>query len=85
MLELKTKTVNIDHLLNFTHNRKTIMAWSLNTFRIVKSRSGHGQYSGLAGSGVKMPGKGLSLAFHFDPLYLPGLRSRLPGGYRAVV
>ncbi|MCD6584286.1 MAG: DNA photolyase, partial [Desulfobacteraceae bacterium] len=37
VLELKTKTVNIDHLLSLQHNQKTIMSWSLNTEAIVKT------------------------------------------------
>ena len=39
VLELKTKTTNIENLLALPHNRKTILAWSLNTERIIKSGS----------------------------------------------
>ena len=74
VLELKTKTVNIDHLLNFAHNRKTIMAWSLNTFRIVKSEErGTASIPARLAAAAKCQAKGYPLAFHFDPLVIyPG-------------
>jgi spore photoproduct lyase len=36
VLELKTKSVNIGGLLDLDHRRKTILAWSLNTERVIR-------------------------------------------------
>ena len=83
VLELKTKTVNIDHLLTLDHNRKTIMAWSLNTFNIVKSeeRRTAGIFARLAAA-AKCQEKGYPLAFHFDPLVIyPGCEA----DYREII
>jgi spore photoproduct lyase len=74
VLELKTKTVCVDHLLDLPHNRKTIMAWSLNTERVIA-----GQERGTAGLSARLRAArrcqrhGYPLAFHFDPVVLyPG-------------
>ena len=37
VLELKTKTVNINNLLHLNHNLKTILAWSLNTEKMIQN------------------------------------------------
>lgn len=74
VLELKSKTVNIDNLLSLSHNRKTIMSWSLNTERILKSeeRKTAGIQARLSAA-AKCQEKGYPLAFHFDPLIIyPG-------------
>jgi spore photoproduct lyase len=74
VLELKTKTVNIDHLMALRHNRKTIMAWSLNTERVIRTEevrtsSLHQRLAAAA----KCQKSGYPLAFHFDPLVIyPG-------------
>lgn len=74
VLELKTKTVNIENLLSISHNRKTIMSWSLNTERMVKSeeRRTAGIRARLTAA-AKCQAEGYPLAFHFDPLIIyPG-------------
>lgn len=74
VLELKTKTVNIDSLKDINHARKTIVAWSLNTARMI-----HTQERGTAGLSARLRAAarcqtwGYPLAFHFDPLVIyPG-------------
>jgi len=74
ILELKTKTVNIDSLLNLDHNEKTIISWSLNTPEIISS-----QERGTAGltarlkAAAKAEAAGYRLGFHFDPVVIyPG-------------
>ncbi|MBF0468096.1 MAG: DNA photolyase, partial [Desulfamplus sp.] len=71
VLELKTKTVNVDSLKNIDHNRKTIIAWSLNTPSIIKSEE---KNTASLGARLKAAKKceqwGYRLAFHFDPLVI---------------
>ena len=74
VLELKSKTVNIEKLLSIRHNQKTIVSWSLNTDRIVKTeeRSTAGIRARLSAA-AKCQAMGYPVAFHFDPLIIyPG-------------
>ncbi|MDZ7830544.1 MAG: DNA photolyase [Desulfobacterales bacterium] len=74
VLEIKTKTTRIDHLLDLAHNRKTIMAWSLNTETVIKreERRTAGLEARLKAA-YRCQQAGYPLAFHFDPLILyPG-------------
>jgi len=83
VLELKSKTVNIDSLLNVDHNRKTILSWSLNTERILKSeeKKTAGIQARLSAA-AKCEEMGYPLAFHFDPLVIyPGSE----GEYKKVI
>jgi len=74
VLELKTKTTRIDHLLDLPHNRKTIMAWSLNTETVIKSQER--RTAGLEArlkAAERCQKANFPLAFHFDPLIIyPG-------------
>lgn len=69
LLELKTKTIQVDSLLNLDHNGKTVLAWSVNTPDIIRSEE-----KGTAGLTARLEtarrcqAKGYKLAFHFDPL-----------------
>ncbi|MFH2093940.1 MAG: spore photoproduct lyase family protein [Pseudomonadota bacterium] len=74
VLELKTKTVNIDSLLSIEHNNKTILAWSLNTPDIIASEEkGTASLSARLNAAKKAQDEGFKLAFHFDPVFLyPG-------------
>ncbi len=74
VLELKTKTTRIDHLLPLPHNRKTIMAWSLNTERVVAHQERHTASIGARlRAASRCQAHGYPLAFHFDPLLIyPG-------------
>lgn len=71
VLELKTKTVNIQKLLPLTHNRKTILAWSLNTPEMIAT-----QERGTASLNARLKAAracqkaGYPVAFHFDPLVI---------------
>ena len=71
VLELKTKTTAIEQLQNLVHNRKTIVAWSLNTNQIIR----HEEHAtaGLAArlkAAARCEAWGYPLAFHFDPLVI---------------
>ncbi|MBC2716276.1 MAG: DNA photolyase [Desulfobacteraceae bacterium] len=74
ILELKTKTVNIENLLSLRHNRKTVVSWSLNTERVVKSEERQtASIKARLTAAVKCQEMGYPLAFHFDPLIIyPG-------------
>ncbi len=83
ILELKTKTVNIDALKGLDHNGKTVVAWSLNTPEVVRSEE-----RGTAGIDARLRAAkqcaswGYRLAFHFDPVIIyEGCRE----AYRKVI
>jgi spore photoproduct lyase len=83
VLELKTKTVQIEPLLNLDHGGSYIISWSLNTAGIVAAEE-HGA-AGLderIAAAKKVIKKGYRVGFHFDPMiYHEGWEQ----GYRAVV
>ncbi len=71
VLELKTKTTAIDDLLRLDHRQKTILAWSLNTPRIIRSEEkGTASLSARIRAAVDAQSHGYPLAFHFDPLVI---------------
>jgi spore photoproduct lyase len=71
VLELKTKTVNIDRLQNLTHHRKTIVSWSLNTPRVIgEEERGTASLSARLKAAAKCESWGYPLAFHFDPVVI---------------
>lgn len=74
VLELKTKTINIDSLLSLEHNGKTILAWSLNTPEIIKSEEiGTASLQARLKAARRASQAGFKLAFHFDPVVIyPG-------------
>lgn len=71
VLELKTKTVNVADLKPLAHNRKTVVAWSLNTERIMASdeRETTTLSQRLAAARACRE-LGYPVAFHFDPIVL---------------
>ncbi|SHJ26260.1 spore photoproduct lyase [Desulfatibacillum alkenivorans DSM 16219] len=83
VLELKSKTVNIQGLDKLSHNRKTIMAWSVNTPEIIatQERNTAPLHARLAAA-AKCESWGYPLAFHFDPMVIyPGCEEE----YKKVV
>lgn len=83
VLELKTKTVNIESLLNLDHNEKTILAWSLNTPEIIRSQErGTASLTARLEAARRAESKGYRLAFHFDPIVMsPGCEEH----YKTVI
>jgi spore photoproduct lyase len=73
-LELKTKTTNIHNLKGLEHRGKTIVAWSLNSARVVKREErGAPSIEERLLAAQKCQEWGYRLAFHFDPIiYYPG-------------
>ncbi len=71
VLELKTKTTAIERLNQLSHNRKTIVAWSLNTKRIIeKEERSTASLSARLRAAKKCESWGYPLAFHFDPMLI---------------
>jgi len=71
VLELKTKTVQIDKLKGLSHNRKTILAWSLNTPRIIQSdERDTAPLKARLKAARTCQSWGYPIAFHFDPIVL---------------
>ena len=71
VLEIKTKTTNIDGLSTLKHNRKTITAWSLNTdFVIDTEERNTATLSERLKAAATCEAWGYPLAFHFDPMVL---------------
>ncbi|THB80916.1 MAG: DNA photolyase [Desulfobacteraceae bacterium] len=71
VLELKTKTVNIESLLELEHNQKTILAWSVNSPRIIQSQErGTASLKQRLEAAKKAEAAGYRLAFHFDPMVI---------------
>ncbi len=74
VLELKTKTTAVQRLKGLSHNRKTILAWSLNTPRVITTQErGTASLNARLQAAVQCHSWGYPLAFHFDPLVIyPG-------------
>ena len=71
ILELKTKTVSVDPLKGLDHNRKTILAWSLNTEKVIQSEE---RSTTTLAARFKAASRcvawGYPVAFHFDPIVI---------------
>lgn len=83
VLELKTKTVAVDTLKGLDHNRKTILAWSLNTEKVIGSEE---KFTTTLSARLKAARRcvawGYPVAFHFDPIVIyEGCES----DYKAVI
>ena len=71
VLELKTKTTAIDRLEKLSHNRKTIMAWSVNTPRVIAAEERHTAFlNARLKAAAQCESWGYPLAFHFDPIII---------------
>ena len=71
VLELKTKTTAINGLEHLAHNRKTIVAWSVNTPRVIAEEER--RTTSLAArlrAAARCESWGYPLAFHFDPIVI---------------
>jgi spore photoproduct lyase len=71
VLELKTKTRSVNRLDGLPHNRKTIMAWSLNTERVIAQEERRtSSLSERLAAAAQCESWGYPLAFHFDPMVI---------------
>ena len=68
-LELKTKSTNIDNLLNLDHNGHTVISWSLNPNKIISEiEIGTATLEERLRAAKKVTEVGYKIAFHLDPL-----------------
>ena len=83
VLELKTKTTNVDLLESLEHGGHTIVAWSLNPSEVIaKEEAGAATLKERLGAAKRCQEWGYRVAFHFDPLLAyPGWQQ----GYQEVV
>jgi spore photoproduct lyase len=71
VLELKTKTTAIDRLQHLSHNRKTIVSWSVNTPRVIAQEERRtASLAARLKAAAKCEAWGYPLAFHFDPIVI---------------
>lgn len=71
VLELKTKTSAIESLKDLDHNRKTIVAWSINPPGVIRREERNTtSITARLRAAAQCEAWGYPLAFHFDPLVL---------------
>lgn len=71
ILELKTKTTAIERLKGLDHRKKTIVAWSLNTPRIIADQErSTASLNARLRAASSCSAEGYPLAFHFDPIFI---------------
>lgn len=71
MLELKTKSSNIEKLKGLDHHKKTTVAWSVNTDLIIeKEEKGTASLQSRLEAAKKCVSWGYPIAFHFDPMIM---------------
>ncbi|OGP63223.1 MAG: hypothetical protein A2169_01610 [Deltaproteobacteria bacterium RBG_13_47_9] len=69
ILELKTKSANIDPLLHLDHREKTVVSWSLNPPQMIEREEMRtASLEERIDAARKCQEKGYPLGFHFDPL-----------------
>lgn len=85
MLELKTKTAAVDHLIGLNHKNRTVISWSVNTPAIIASEEhGTATLEERLLAARKVANAGFGVAFHFDPIILVHGMDDI-GGYLEVV
>ncbi len=74
VLELKTKTAEVDNLMGLDHGGRTIVAWSLNSRQISDREELHtASLAQRLAAAARCADEGYRLGFHFDPIiYHPG-------------
>lgn len=71
VLELKTKTTAVKELEGLPHNRKTIVAWSLNTPAVIATEERRtASLEARLNAAAACESWGYPLAFHFDPIVI---------------
>lgn len=71
VLELKTKTTTVAAFKKYTHNRKTILAWSMNTPTIIANEERRtAPLAERIRAAATCAGWGYPVAFHFDPMVI---------------
>jgi spore photoproduct lyase len=69
VLELKTKSVEVDHLLGMDHRGKTVISWSLNPQQVIEQEEHGAACLDARLEAARLCAEaGYPLGFHFDPL-----------------
>ena len=69
LLELKTKSKHVDHLLDLPHGGKTVISWSVNPEIIVEQEEHKtARLTERLEAARKVSEAGYKVAFHFDPM-----------------
>ncbi|RJQ31692.1 MAG: DNA photolyase [Actinobacteria bacterium] len=69
VLELKTKTANVTHLLNTPLKDRVVFSWSLNPGSVIKNEEkGTASLKARIAAATKCQKAGFLVAFHFDPV-----------------
>jgi spore photoproduct lyase len=69
ILELKTKSANVDDLLQIDHRGKTVVSWSLNPPKMIEEEErGTAPLKERIDAAIRCQEKGYPLGFHFDPI-----------------
>jgi len=68
-LEFKTKSANVDHILDIKDKGNAVLAWSLNTVKnIMDYEAGASSLEERLDAAYKAEQSGYYIAFHFDPI-----------------
>lgn len=71
MIELKTKSKNIDHLLSIKNKGNAVLSWSLNTGKnVLKYEKDTSSVKERIEAASKACMAGFNIAFHFDPVII---------------
>ena len=69
LLELKTKSAEVDHLLHLDHQRKTVISWSLNPPAVIKEEEKRtASLAERIDAAKRCQEAGYPIGFHFDPI-----------------
>jgi spore photoproduct lyase len=69
ILELKTKSAEIDHFLSLSHARRTVVSWSLNPPRIIREEEVRtAPLERRIEAARRCQERGYLVGFHFDPI-----------------
>ena len=73
ILELKTKSDKVDHLLNVDHHGRSVISWSLNPQKTIsKHEFRAADFKARMAALAKIQEAGYMTGFHFDPLLIEG-------------
>jgi len=83
ILELKTKSAEVNQLLDLKHSGKTVISWSLNPVQMIKEEEMRtASLKDRIDAAVRCQQRGYPLGFHFDPMiHYRGWEE----GYRKVI
>jgi spore photoproduct lyase len=69
ILELKTKSAEVNHLLHLNHRGKTVFSWSLNPTKMIEEEESRtATLQERMDAAKRCQEKGYPIGFHFDPI-----------------